>query len=147
MYAAFGVASPFMPAFFQARGLAPEHLGILFGSGTAIRLISGPLCGRLADLLDRLLPADRVDRSRPRTDLAARYGFRGPTPSVRFRFLGDERWPPGLSELTGRIDELAAHAPAVSRVYVVENEMTYLAFPPVDDAVVVRRRRARGRRR
>jgi PPP family 3-phenylpropionic acid transporter len=49
MYAAFGVASPFMPAFFQARGLAPEHLGILFGSGTAIRLISGPLCGRLAD--------------------------------------------------------------------------------------------------
>ncbi|HEU4490740.1 MAG TPA: Wadjet anti-phage system protein JetD domain-containing protein [Jiangellales bacterium] len=93
--------------------------------------------GVLADLLDRLLPAERVDRSRPRTDLAARYGFRGPTPSVRFRFLGDERWPPGLSELTGRIDELAAHAPVVSRVYVVENEMTYLAFPPVDDAVVV----------
>ena len=93
--------------------------------------------GVLADLLDRLLPADQVDRSRPRTDLAARYGFRGPPPSVRFRFLGDGRWPPGLSELTGRIDELAAHAPAVSRVYVVENEMTYLAFPPVDDAVVV----------
>jgi MFS transporter, PPP family, 3-phenylpropionic acid transporter len=49
MYAAFGVASPFMPAFFQARGLAPEQLGILFGAGTAIRLVSGPLCGRLAD--------------------------------------------------------------------------------------------------
>jgi PPP family 3-phenylpropionic acid transporter len=49
MYAAFGVSSPFMPAFFQARGLAPEHLGILFGAGTAIRLISGPVAGRLAD--------------------------------------------------------------------------------------------------
>ena len=54
MYAAFGVSSPFMPAFFQARGLAPEQLGILFATGTAIRLVSGPLCGRLADLLQAL---------------------------------------------------------------------------------------------
>ena len=50
MYAAFGVSSPFMPAFFHARGLVPEQLGILFAAGTAIRLVSGPLCGRLADL-------------------------------------------------------------------------------------------------
>jgi MFS transporter, PPP family, 3-phenylpropionic acid transporter len=50
MYAAFGVSSPFMPAFFHARGLTPEQLGILFATGTAMRLISGPLCGRLADL-------------------------------------------------------------------------------------------------
>jgi PPP family 3-phenylpropionic acid transporter len=49
MYAAFGVSSPFLPAFFQGRGLNPEQLGILFGLGTAIRLVSGPLCGRLAD--------------------------------------------------------------------------------------------------
>jgi MFS transporter, PPP family, 3-phenylpropionic acid transporter len=49
MYAAFGVASPFMPAFFQGRGLTPEQLGILFAGGTAIRLVSGPLGGRLAD--------------------------------------------------------------------------------------------------
>ena len=50
MYGAFGVASPFMPAFFKGRGLSPEQLGVLFGAGTAIRLVSGPLCGRLADL-------------------------------------------------------------------------------------------------
>jgi len=49
MYAAFGVSSPFMPAFFHGRGLTPDQLGILFGVGTAIRLVSGPLCGRLAD--------------------------------------------------------------------------------------------------
>jgi PPP family 3-phenylpropionic acid transporter len=54
MYAAFGVSSPFMPAFFEARGLAPEQLGILFAAGTAIRLISGPLCARLADLTQAL---------------------------------------------------------------------------------------------
>jgi MFS transporter, PPP family, 3-phenylpropionic acid transporter len=49
MYAAFGASSPFLPAFFQEQGLKPEQLGILFGLGTAIRLVSGPLCGRLAD--------------------------------------------------------------------------------------------------
>src|SRR6185369_17074756 len=54
MYAAFGVSSPFLPAFFEARGLAPEQLGVLFATGTAIRLISGPLCGRLADLTQAL---------------------------------------------------------------------------------------------
>src|SRR5262245_4598946 len=54
MYAAFGVSSPFMPAFFHARGLTPEQLGILFATGTAVRLISGPLCGRLADLAQAL---------------------------------------------------------------------------------------------
>lgn len=50
MYAAFGVASPFMPAFFEGKGLSPEQIGVLFGAGTAIRLVSGPLGGRIADL-------------------------------------------------------------------------------------------------
>ena len=54
MYAAFGVSSPFMPAFFEARGLVPDQLGLLFATGTAIRLISGPCLGRLADLTQAL---------------------------------------------------------------------------------------------
>ena len=54
MYGAFGVSSPFMPSFFERRGLVPEQLGVLFGAGTAIRLISGPMCGRLADLTGAL---------------------------------------------------------------------------------------------
>jgi PPP family 3-phenylpropionic acid transporter len=51
MYAAFGVASPFWPRFFEARGITPEELGLLLAAGTAVRLISGPLAGRVADLL------------------------------------------------------------------------------------------------
>jgi PPP family 3-phenylpropionic acid transporter len=54
MYAAFGVSSPFMPAFFEGRGLAPEQLGILFAAGTAVRLVSGPFIGHLADLTQAL---------------------------------------------------------------------------------------------
>lgn len=54
MYAAFGVASPFMPALLESRGLAPEQLGVLFAAGTAVRLLSGPFAGRLADRLRAL---------------------------------------------------------------------------------------------
>jgi PPP family 3-phenylpropionic acid transporter len=51
LFAAFGFASPFLPAFLAARGLAPEDLGIVLGAATAVRLISGPVAGRCADRL------------------------------------------------------------------------------------------------
>jgi PPP family 3-phenylpropionic acid transporter len=54
MYAAFGVASPFLPAFFSARGLPPEQLGVVLGAGTAVRLLTSPLAGRLGDLIQAL---------------------------------------------------------------------------------------------
>ncbi|MER9585497.1 MFS transporter [Mesorhizobium sp. M0276] len=54
MYAAFGTASPFWPRYFEARGLTPEELGVLFGLGNAARLIAGPLANRIADLLGAL---------------------------------------------------------------------------------------------
>jgi PPP family 3-phenylpropionic acid transporter len=49
LYAAFGVASPFLPAFMESRGLTPEQIGLLFGCATAARLLSAPLASRLAD--------------------------------------------------------------------------------------------------
>jgi len=54
LYAAFGVASPFLPAFLGARGLPPEQIGLVLASGTAVRLVSGPAMGRLADRLAAL---------------------------------------------------------------------------------------------
>jgi PPP family 3-phenylpropionic acid transporter len=54
LYGAFGLASPFFPAFLESRGLQPEQLGILLGLATAVRLVSGPLVGRLADFLHAL---------------------------------------------------------------------------------------------
>jgi PPP family 3-phenylpropionic acid transporter len=54
LYAAFGVSSPFMPRFFQSRGLSPEQIGLLLGLGTGLRLLAGPLAGRAADLLGTL---------------------------------------------------------------------------------------------
>src|SRR3984893_17358476 len=49
LYAPFGAASPFLPAFVASRGITPERIGVLFAAGTVIRLISAPLVGLLAD--------------------------------------------------------------------------------------------------
>src|SRR5438105_10198710 len=54
MYAAYGVASPFLPAFVNSRGIAPEELGLVLAAGTAVRLVSAPLAGRAGDLLEAL---------------------------------------------------------------------------------------------
>lgn len=51
MYAAYGVASPFLPAFVSERGLPAEELGLVLGAGTAIRLVSAPLAARIGDLI------------------------------------------------------------------------------------------------
>jgi PPP family 3-phenylpropionic acid transporter len=54
LYAAFGVASPFLPAFLSARGLSAEQVGVILGAGTAVRLITAPLAGRVGDLMRSL---------------------------------------------------------------------------------------------
>lgn len=88
----------------------------------------------LAALLDRQLPEHRVNRSAPPADFAGRYGFRRKPSYVRFRWLGQHD---GFSELTVRVDELVTTPLDVSTVFVIENETTYLAFPPVPDAVII----------
>lgn len=92
----------------------------------------------LADLLEAQLDSNRVDWSRQRTDFAGRYGFRRRPGYARLRTLGSGRPLAGpYTELTVRLDELATGPPDCSTVYVIENDITYLAFPPVDDAVAI----------
>lgn len=49
LFAAFGVASPFLPGLLVEDGLSAGALGIVLAGGTAIRLLAGPVGGRLAD--------------------------------------------------------------------------------------------------
>jgi MFS family permease len=53
MFAAFGVASPFLPALLHERGLGPSEIGAVLAAGTAIRLITGPVISRFADRLGK----------------------------------------------------------------------------------------------
>jgi PPP family 3-phenylpropionic acid transporter len=54
LYAAFGVASPFLPALVSARGLPAAQLGLVLSAGTAVRLLTAPLAGRLGDVIQGL---------------------------------------------------------------------------------------------
>lgn len=49
LYAGFGVVFPFLPAYFEDRGLTPHQIALAIGLGTVVRLAAGPLAGRLAD--------------------------------------------------------------------------------------------------
>jgi PPP family 3-phenylpropionic acid transporter len=49
MYAAYGVASPFLPSLLERGGLSAQELGFVLGAATAVRLLSAPLAGRVAD--------------------------------------------------------------------------------------------------
>ena len=53
LFCAFGVASPFLPGLLLQNGVAPALLGVILAAGTAIRLVSGPAGGRLADRTHR----------------------------------------------------------------------------------------------
>ncbi|MEU3457255.1 Wadjet anti-phage system protein JetD domain-containing protein [Micromonospora sp. NPDC006766] len=91
----------------------------------------------LAELLDRHLPADRVNVAHPPSAFAERYGLRPKPLLVRMRFLDNHHRPMPYSDLTVRASELATTPPPVATVYVVENETTFLAFPPVHGAAVI----------
>ncbi len=80
--------------------------------------------GVLTELLDAQLDPSRVLSDAP--DFAARYGFLRKPAYVRFRVAGGFR---GFSELSVRTTEFTAAPDGINRVYILENEITYLAFP------------------
>ncbi|HZK36114.1 MAG TPA: Wadjet anti-phage system protein JetD domain-containing protein [Aeromicrobium sp.] len=91
----------------------------------------------LAALLERVLPSERIDTQASVSEFAQRYGFASKPEYVRFRFLDPSSSRRSYSELSLRADELAASPPEATRVFIVENEITYLSFPKVNDAVVI----------
>jgi hypothetical protein len=91
----------------------------------------------LTDLLDQQLDPGRID---PETrDFEARFRFRRKPAYVRFRCSASHTGAHdgGFTELSVRADELTAPPPAITRAYIVENEITYLAFPLAADAIVI----------
>ncbi len=51
LYAGWGVLSPFLPAVLAGRGATSEQIGLLLAAGIAVRLVSTPVAGALADRL------------------------------------------------------------------------------------------------
>lgn len=95
----------------------------------------------LAELLDLALPADAIDSAASgAAQFARRYGFRDKPLRVRFRWL-DPLAPGWVSggdgDYTVSQVAFARMEPAARRVFITENEINFLAFPPAADSLAV----------
>ncbi|MBO0910657.1 MAG: hypothetical protein J2P13_02595 [Acidobacteria bacterium] len=97
--------------------------------------------GVLSELLDIALPPDAIDcTSSGVTEFAKRYGFLERPTSIRFRVLDREcaLLPGGREqEITLDVESFARLEPRVSRIFVTENEVNFLAFPDVRDSLII----------
>ena len=97
--------------------------------------------GVLSELLDLALPAESIDAAASgATQFARRYGFRDKPLRVRFRGLDPAQpgWVSGGdADYTVSGVSFAQLRPAVRRVFVTENEINFLAFPPAAESLVV----------
>ena len=95
----------------------------------------------LAELLDLVLSEDRIDRTQTGVGgFCRRYGFLEKPSRVRFRILD-----PAIRLLPVEADQditltqaaFASLALPVRKVFITENEINFLAFPAVTDAMAI----------
>ncbi len=87
------------------------------------------------ELLDQVLPPDAFDPAA--SSFEQRYGFRAKAPTIRFRILDRRRALGGLTDNSAPGSELHEHPPHAERVFITENEVNGLAFPDLDDSIVI----------
>lgn len=97
--------------------------------------------GVLAELLDLALPPEAIVREATGvSQFARRYGFRDKPLRVRFRILDPacSLLPaPGIQDMTLDSEALARVHPDVHTVFITENEINFLAFPPVAGSMIM----------
>lgn len=97
--------------------------------------------GVLGELLDLVLPSEAVNAScSGGAQFATRYGFREKPTRIRFRAL-DDRLPllrgACLPDITLDIDSFLHLDLPVCSIFVTENEINFLSFPPVVGGLVI----------
>lgn len=91
-----------------------------------------------SELLDLVLPAEAIQSTLTGArQFEARYGLLSKPALIRFRMLDRAHDIGGLSDLTVPVSQFAELRSSVERVFVTENEVNALAFPPVRSAMVV----------
>ncbi|MBK8009946.1 MAG: hypothetical protein IPK13_01245 [Deltaproteobacteria bacterium] len=88
-------------------------------------------------LLDALNPAIDAPTANSKRSFEQRFGFRSKPVLARFRCLDPNATLGGLTDITAPIAELAQHPPPGRSVFITENDINGLAFPPVEDALVI----------
>ena len=91
----------------------------------------------LSELFDLVLPQEAIDRSAAgASGFCQRYGFLDKPLKVRFRLL-DAAHPGYGSDISVTKIAFEQLSPPVSRIFITENEVNFLAFPVVADAMVI----------
>jgi hypothetical protein len=97
--------------------------------------------GVLLQWLDQILPPEAVNRSACGVSgFTSRYGFLVKPQRIRLRALDPAHaLLPGAGDADVTLDaeSFASLSPAVSRVFITENEINYLAFPSVPDSLLI----------
>jgi hypothetical protein len=108
--------------------------------GVHSKFLEGYL-GLLSELLEIVLPPGTIDVAASGvSQFARRYGFLEKPLRVRFRILDPDYaiLPSGLmQDLTLEAGSFARLNPRVSRVFITENEINFLAFPEVEDSLLI----------
>jgi len=108
--------------------------------GVHSKLIEGHR-GVLTELLDLVLPENALDAEHTGIGgFCRRYGFLDKPPRVRFRVLDPTiRLLPAAcdQDITLTQQAFASLVLPVSKVFITENEINFLAFPDVPDAIVI----------
>ncbi|PRC91090.1 Wadjet anti-phage system protein JetD domain-containing protein [Solimicrobium silvestre] len=95
----------------------------------------------LSELFDLSLAPETIDFNATGVNqFAQRYGFLDKPHRIRFRLLDliSTRLPGAqLADITLDADSFARLNPAISRVFITENEINFLAFPLLPDSMVI----------
>ncbi|MFC0268627.1 DUF3322 domain-containing protein [Kushneria aurantia] len=124
-------------AWFQAHPRPGVYLRELDIPGIHTKFIETHR-GLLAELLDAVLPAAAIDpRATGVRGFNRRYGLLDKPPLVRLRVLDERLAIQGLTDLTLPVEQLARLDPGADTVFITENEINGLAFPPFSNALVI----------
>lgn len=97
--------------------------------------------GVLAELFDLALPKEAIDQAWTRQDdFARRYGFRDKPGLIRFRILDERKTLLATgadNDISVTIDTFARLDLDITRVFITENEINFLAFPQVSEGMVI----------
>ncbi|MDR3670198.1 MAG: DUF2220 family protein [Holophaga sp.] len=96
--------------------------------------------GILTDLLNALLPSEAIHEAATglsQHGFEKRFGLAFEPPQVRFRILDPALATLGLDDLTVPVAQFATLRLPVRRVFLTENKVNGLAFPPMTAAIVI----------
>lgn len=92
----------------------------------------------LSQWLDLTLPFEAIDQGYTGAKgFERRYGFAIKPHLIRFRILDPDYAIAGLTDLQVPVEDFAELYPEVERVFIVENDVTALAFPSRSGAMVI----------